>query len=156
MPEGARGQVLLNVAGSQADALRGQRQTFANVVALEGTNALLRTAAGIKYVSVVNVGEGWNETLGTRPVEGRMFTRCRAAHGPQCRCCGISYELWRHELNAAPLRDLRIVVDERPLQVVGVFPRAFHSRTGGRLGSSAVQRDILGGGLRPAGWTNHD
>src|SRR3954447_18701378 len=126
VPEGARGQVLLNVAGWQADVLREQRATFENVVALEGTNALLRTAAGTKYVSVVNVGEGWKETLGTRPIEGRMFRDAEQQTGRNAGVAVISYELWRHELNAAPLHDLRIVVDERPLQVVGVFPRAFH------------------------------
>jgi putative ABC transport system permease protein len=119
------GTTRFNMPGAEADLLRGTDGTFAGVVALQGRDGLLRTDAGAERISVVGVSQGWMETLAVAPDRGRLFSAAEYGAGSGSGVAVISHRLWRNRFHGAPPRDMQLSIDDRPYEVVGVFPRGF-------------------------------
>jgi putative ABC transport system permease protein len=102
---------------------RGAGDVFADIVAMSGQNMALAGADGAERVSVVLQTEGYDATLGVRPVAGRSLTADELRRGVDAGVALISHAIWETRFggsNAALGSSVRL--DDRTFTIVGVMP----------------------------------
>ncbi|NIW35424.1 MAG: FtsX-like permease family protein [Gemmatimonadetes bacterium] len=107
-------------------AVQQHGRFFDRIVAQRFTSFALTTEAGPERVVGIAVSQGWNETLGVRPIIGRPFTPEEEAAGEDAGVVLISHGAWQRRFGGSPdvLGEV-ILLDGRPHSVVGVMPPGF-------------------------------
>jgi putative ABC transport system permease protein len=109
------------------EALHGLDRGFENVAAARSATAAVGRGAELVEVSIVAASGEFFATLGVRPQLGRLFgpEDDRLPGGDDVVVLGDSY--WRRSFGAdRSVVGRELVVDGRPLTVIGVTPRGFH------------------------------
>ncbi|HVT73711.1 MAG TPA: ABC transporter permease [Lacunisphaera sp.] len=104
---------------------RQASQSFTGLVAYDGMQVLVRDGlAEAQQVEATMVDPGMWDVLGVQPVLGRRFTADEADH--RAGVAVLSYDSWQSRFGGNPgIIGRRLVVDGRPVEVVGVMPRGF-------------------------------
>jgi len=105
--------------------LRANSRTLAGVAALDMRGAQVDDGVQNRLVSAAVVSENFFEVLEASPALGRTFTE-KEFQNSQVPSVVLSYPFWRRQFNgdtAIPGRT--IIVDNRPVTVLGVLPRGF-------------------------------
>jgi predicted permease len=106
-------------------AWRRANTVFTDVAATENGRVTLSGEGEPEELAGRKVtGNIWS-VLGVRPLLGRVFTEDEDARGLPLAV--ISYGLWQRRFGGAPdVLGRKIALDGRPVEVVGVMPRAFY------------------------------
>ncbi len=114
-------------------AWRNENHTFADLVAFNDEGYTLTGAGEPEQIAAASVSHDFLSALGVPLNFGRDFTEQDDRPGA-ARVALISDALWRRHWNASPTVLSRgMVLDDTPVQIVGVLPRGF----------------VFPGGLRP-------
>ncbi len=106
-------------------AWRNENHTFAGLVAWNDEEYTLTRAGEPERISAASVSSDFLRVLGVRPNFGRDLRKTDDRPGG-ARVALISDALWRRHWNASPLVFSRgAVLDDVPVQIVGVLPRGF-------------------------------
>jgi putative ABC transport system permease protein len=110
---------------------RQAAHSFENLAALEGSGAeitgeyILRTSRGPMFVASGGVSYNFFDTLGIRPLLGRLFRPADEDADPS-RTVVISQKLWEKRFGSDPrILGKMISLDSIPLEIVGVLPASF-------------------------------
>ncbi|HVZ64508.1 MAG TPA: ABC transporter permease [Lacunisphaera sp.] len=104
---------------------RRESHAFSGLVAYDGTQVLIRDGqAEAQQVEVTMIDPGMWDVLGVEPVLGRRFTANEAEHRDGVAV--LSYNSWQNRFGGDPgIIGRRLVMDGRPIEVVGIMPRGF-------------------------------
>ena len=128
-PDGHR----MSLSDRNFDDLRDQNRTFANLAAY--TSVLSPVSGGREPVraNVTEVTRGFFDTLGIKPVRGRVFApEEQRLHGTPAAV--VSFGYWQRYLGGEPdLSKFHLRVEEELYSVVGVMPQGFDFPPGSAL-----------------------
>lgn len=104
-----------------------QNAALAGAAGLRSSSAsLIVPGASARHISIGEIGEGWSDVTGIRPLMGRTFTLEEERLGAGAPVAVISYELWQtHFGGRADVLGQPLVFDAGSRTVVGVLPRGF-------------------------------
>jgi putative ABC transport system permease protein len=113
-----------NMSSAAILAVRdGLRDVFEDVVAMSGQNMTLAGADAGERVSVVLQTDGFDATLGVRPVAGRPLTDDESRRGLDAGVALVSHAMWETRFGRSPAAlGARIRLDDRTMTIVGVMP----------------------------------
>jgi predicted permease len=115
--------------------IRANQQAFSDIVAWNSGYTTLRLGqgAGTRLVSVLAVTGEFFTTLGISPAAGRSLRSDDDFRGCPAPGVVLSYPFWQSEFGGSPSAiGARLLVQGRPLPVIGVAPAGF---TGPEVGS---------------------
>jgi len=119
-------------APNYSDFARDSRRLASLAAATPGTG-LLTLRDGAVQVPVLRVTGNFFQTLGVRPIHGRLLTP-DDDRPEQPLAVVLSHELWRDRFGGDPgVVGSAVSVDGQPRRVVGVLPPAFRVPHGGSL-----------------------
>jgi putative ABC transport system permease protein len=102
---------------------RGAADVFADIVAMSGQNMALAGVDAAERVSVVLQTEGFDATLGVRPVAGRSLTGDELRRGIDAGTALISHAMWETRFGGSNAAlGSRVRLDDRSFTIVGVMP----------------------------------
>src|SRR4051812_18901571 len=102
---------------------RGAGDVFADIVAMSGQNMALAGADAAERVSVVLQTEGFDATLGVRPVAGRSLTADELRRGVDAGVALISHAMWETRFGGSSAAlGSSVRLDDRWFTIVGVMP----------------------------------
>ena len=105
--------------------VRARQTSFEGFAAWRGLTANLTGVERPRRLNVRHMTWDLLSTLGVRPLLGRDFTPSDDQRGAE-RAAIVSYAFWQRELGgAAESIGRQIMLDEMPVTVIGVLPRAF-------------------------------
>jgi putative ABC transport system permease protein len=108
-------------------AVKERARFFDRIVAQRHTSYTLATDAGPERVVGIAISEGWGETLGIRPVLGRLFQPEEEAAGEDAGVLLLSHGSWQRRFGGSPSVIGEVLeLDGRPHAVVGVMPPGFN------------------------------
>jgi len=113
-----------NMSSAAILAVRGGAgDVFEDIVAMSGQNMTLAGADGGERVSVVLQTDGFDDTLGVRPIAGRGLTAEESRRGIDAGVALVSHATWetRFGRSAAAIGS-RVRLDDRAFTIVGVMP----------------------------------
>ena len=100
---------------------------FDRFVAQRHTGYALSTDAGPERVVGIAVSEGWGETLGVRPMLGRLFLPEEEALGEDAGVALLSHGSWQRRFGGSPsVIGQTLQLNGQPHTVVGVMPPGFN------------------------------
>ncbi len=103
---------------------RERNQSFQHVGAYTTGAVNVGTDASPQRVTSALVSDGFIETFGVAPVQGRTFTADETV--PNAPLVGIlSYELWQTAFGGHPVVGTQVQIDGVPRTIVGVMPPGF-------------------------------
>lgn len=105
---------------------RSRSRSFEGMAAYDGWSAILTRADGeARRVSAMMVSANLFKVLGVQPAFGRAFTQSEADRRQGLAV--LSHQGWRQHYGADPnILGRSIVLDGRPVQIVGVTPPGFY------------------------------
>jgi putative ABC transport system permease protein len=107
-------------------AVREQNHVFDDMVALAGENMTLVTEGMPERVSVILQSQGWESTIGVRPVIGRSFTPQEEKRGIGSGVALMSYGLWQRRFGGLPsILNTSVNLDGQSYRIIGIFPQGF-------------------------------
>ena len=108
-------------------AVKERARFFDRIVAQRHTSYTLATDAGPERVVGIAISEGWGETLGIRPVLGRLFLPEEEAAGEDAGVLLLSHGAWQRRFGGSPsVIGEELELDGRHHTVVGVMPPGFN------------------------------
>jgi putative ABC transport system permease protein len=118
------------VTGEELAAIRGRPDVFESVAVINESPGNLTSRDEMEAVSAASPSDNFFETLGMRPMLGRMVSRQDV--GPEwVTAVDISYELWqRHWHGDAGIVGKPIEINNIPMSIAGVLPRGFKLHLG--------------------------
>jgi predicted permease len=103
---------------------RERNQSFQRVGAYSTGAVNVGTDASPQRVTSAIVSDGFFETFGIAPIQGRTFTADETV--PNSPLVGIlSYEIWQTAFGGHPVVGTQVQIDGVPRTIVGVMPPAF-------------------------------
>lgn len=111
--------------GVEFDFLQERTRAFSRLAAYSADGASFRGEAGTSVILNGVASAEFFDVLGARPLMGRTFRAGEDRPGAE-PVAVLSYGMWQQELGADPaVIGRRIVLDGRPVTVIGVMPRGF-------------------------------
>ncbi len=115
-----------NVSGHEFPVWEERAHAFARMGAITYGAATLTGAGDPKALVGVRVTSGFFDVMGVRPIVGRTFVPQEDVPG-RGQVAVLSDGLWRERFGGDPgVIGRKILLDERPYEVVGVMPDAFN------------------------------
>jgi predicted permease len=112
---------------------QAQSQSFEQVAAMHRVNFTMTESGGAERLPAMVVTPNFFATLGVQPILGRAFLTSDGAFGAQ-RVALLAYGFWQSRFGgASDVTGQSIVLDGRPVSIVGVLPANFQY---------AYQRDV--------------
>lgn len=107
-------------------AVREQNHVFADMVALAGQSMTLVGQGVPERASVILQSQGWESTIGVRPVLGRSFTPQEEKQGIGSAVALMSYGLWQRRFGgASSILDTSVNLDGRSYRIIGIDQQGF-------------------------------
>ncbi|MBV9498124.1 MAG: ABC transporter permease [Acidobacteriaceae bacterium] len=143
--------------------LQNRQQAFSGLFAWAADQVNIGQGAGMHRVKAMWVSGDFFRVLGIRPWRGRPILPADEGPCPQSAAV-VSYAYWQSAMGGAPIDHTTLLVDESPVQVIGVAPPDFDGLSiGDRFDMifplcrpKELRRDVFDiavmGRLRP-GWT---
>lgn len=115
------------------DLIRTKSQTFASVAAFRSAPSTFGSAEGSERVAAVRATPGLFETLGTRPILGRLPNEQDALTGAPPIVL-VSHAFWTSRLGGSPgVIGRRIALNGVDHEVIGIMPTGFSFPRGSEL-----------------------
>ncbi len=107
--------------------LRDHTRTLSDVAAVRWTDISYGVGRHARRLDAIFASGRYFALLRTRPAFGRFFGEADDTPGSPGNVAVISYPLWRGAFNGdSSVLGRTLVLDGRPVQVIGVAPRGFH------------------------------
>lgn len=113
--------------------LRDQQQAFSSIAAWGNDRLNLRQGGEARYANAMYVTGTLFDTLGVRPVLGRLIST--VDDRPNCASSGVvlSNSFWKHEFGSSrSVLGRKITLEGHPFEIIGVTPPSFFGLEVGR------------------------
>jgi len=115
------------------EQLRDRQQAFSGVAAWSLGRLNLREGGEAQYADVLWVSGGFFETLGVRPILGRLISAVDDVRGCASRGAVISYSFWQVRFGGdTSVLGRKLILEGHPLEIIGVSPASFFGVEVGR------------------------
>jgi predicted permease len=115
------------------EQLRERQQAFSGVAAWGLDRLNLREGGEAQYADVLWVSGGFFETLGVRPLLGRLISAADDAPGCASPGAVISYSFWQAQFGGdTSVLGRKVTLEGHPLEIIGVTPASFFGVEVGR------------------------
>src|SRR5215213_3250802 len=133
----AQGLHRQQVSATDIADVRGRNHVFAEISTYTDFRPVLTGAGEPERVFGAQVGDGFFDVMGTKPLLGRVFTPDEQVDGKDFVAV-LSYALWQKRFAGDPdIVGKSIMLSARPYTVVGVMPADFRSLPRGLLPAPA-------------------
>jgi predicted permease len=128
--------------------IRDRQQAFSDIFAWSVTERFVGRGSEMRHFHGLWVSGDFFRALGIPPFRGRLLSP--ADEGPCPMTYGVaSYSYWRRELGARdPREGIRLIVDNFPVQIIGVTPPEFFGMVVGDSFDIALPFCVPPGGLQ--------
>ena len=118
------------VTGEEIAAIRTRPDLFEAIAVVNESPGNITGPGEMEAISAASPSDNFLETLGMRPLLGRMVSR--ADIGPKwATAIDISYELWQRRWKGDPqIIGMPVEINNIPMTVAGVLPRGFKMHLG--------------------------
>jgi putative ABC transport system permease protein len=107
------------------EKLREDHPGFSEIAAWRDTNFSRDSGGDARFAKGLWVSGDFFRALGVRPIQGRVFTA--QDDRPGCGLPGavISYGFWQQEYGGGPALGRKLMLNDKPVEVIGVTPASF-------------------------------
>jgi putative ABC transport system permease protein len=120
------------------EKLREDHQGFSGIAAWRDTQFSRDSGGDARFVNGLWVSGDFFHVLGVRPIEGRVFTAEDDRRGCGLPGAVISYGFWQQEFGGGPALGRKLMLNDKPVEVIGITPPSFFGVAVGRSFDVAV------------------
>jgi putative ABC transport system permease protein len=120
------------------EKLREDHQGFSEIAAWRDTGFSRDSGGDARFAKGLWVSGNFFRVLGVRPIQGRVFTAEDDRHGCGLPGAVISYGFWQQEYGGGPALGRKLMLNDKPVEVIGVTPASFFGVDVGRSFDVAV------------------
>ena len=118
--------------------LRDDHPGFSHIAAWRDTTFSRDSGGDARFANGLWVSGDFFRTLGVRPIQGRVFTAEDDRRGCGLPGAVISYGFWQQEYGGGPALGRKLMLNDKPVEVIGVTPASFFGVAVGRSFDVAV------------------
>jgi putative ABC transport system permease protein len=107
------------------EKLREDHQGFAGIAAWANTGFSRDSGGDARFARGLWVSGDFFRVLGVRPIQGRVFTAEDDRLGCGLPGAVISYSFWQQEYGGGPALGRKLMLNDKPVEVIGVTPASF-------------------------------
>jgi putative ABC transport system permease protein len=120
------------------EKLREDHQGFSEIAAWADTGFSRDSGGDARFVNGLWVSGDFFRVLGVRAIQGRVFTAEDDRRGCGLPGAVISYGFWQQEYGGGPALGRKLMLNDKPVEVIGVTPASFFGVDVGRTFDVAV------------------
>ena len=120
------------------EKLREDHQGFSEIAAWANTGFSRDSGGDARFANGLWVSGDFFRVLGVRPIQGRVFTAEDDRRGCGLPGAVISYGFWQQEYGGGPALGRKLMLNDKPVEVIGVTPASFFGVDVGRSFDVAV------------------
>jgi len=120
------------------EKLREDHQGFSEIAAWADTGFRRDSGGDARFANGLWVSGDFFRVLGVRPIQGRVFTAEDDRRGCGLPGAVISYSFWQQEYGGGPALGRKLMLNDMPVEVIGVTPASFFGVDVGRSFDVAV------------------
>src|SRR5580692_5534685 len=114
------------------EKLREDHQGFSEIAAWTNTGFSRDSGGDARFANGLWVSGDFFRVLGVRPIQGRVFTAEDDRRGCGLPGAVISYGFWQQEYGGGPVLGRKLMLNDKPVEVIGVTPASFFGVDVGR------------------------
>jgi predicted permease len=114
------------------EKLREDHQGFSAIAAWRDTGFSRDSGGDARFAKGLWVSGDFFRVLGVSPIQGRLFTAEDDHRGCGLPGAVISYSFWQQEYGGGPVLGRKLVLNDKPVEVIGVTPASFFGVAVGR------------------------
>jgi putative ABC transport system permease protein len=107
------------------EKLREDHQGFSEIAAWRDTGFSRDSGGDARFANGLWVSGDFFRVLGVRPIQGRVFTAEDDRRGCGLPGAVISYGFWQQEYGGGPALGRKLMLNDKPVEVIGVTPASF-------------------------------
>src|SRR5580704_16787741 len=107
------------------EKLREDHQGFSEIAAWTDTGFSRDSGGDARFANGLWVSGNFFRVLGVRPIQGRVFTAEDDRRGCGLPGAVISYGFWQQEYGGGPALGRKLMLNDKPVEVIGVTPASF-------------------------------
>jgi putative ABC transport system permease protein len=107
------------------EKLREDHQGFSEIAAWRDTGFSRDSGGDARFANGLWVSGDFFRVLGVKPIQGRVFTAEDDRRGCGLPGAVISYGFWQQEYGGGPALGRKLVLNDKPVEVIGVTPASF-------------------------------
>jgi predicted permease len=107
------------------EKLREDHQGFSEIAAWTDTGFSRDSGGDARFANGLWVSGDFFRVLGVRPIQGRVFTAEDDRRGCGLPGAVISYGFWQQEYGGGPALGRKLMLNDKPVEVIGVTPASF-------------------------------
>ncbi len=120
------------------EKLREEHAGFSQIAAWSDTGFSRDSGGDARFAKGLWVSGGFFPLLGVRPIQGRLFTMQDDRNGCGLPGAVISYGFWQQEYGGGSVLGRKLMLNDKPVEVIGVTPANFFGVEVGRNFDVAV------------------
>jgi putative ABC transport system permease protein len=120
------------------EKLREDHQGFSAIAAWRDTDFSRDSGGDARFVKGLWVSSDFFRVLGVRPIQGRVFAAEDDRRGCGLPGAVISYGFWQQEFGGGPALGRKLMLNDKPVEVIGITPASFFGVDVGRSFDVAV------------------
>ena len=114
------------------EKLREDHQGFSAIAAWRDTGFSRDSGGDARFAKGLWVSGDFFRVLGVSPIQGRLFTAEDDHRGCGLPGAVISYSFWQQEYGGGPALGRKLMLNDKPVEVIGVTPASFFGVAVGR------------------------
>jgi putative ABC transport system permease protein len=107
------------------EKLREDHQGFSAIAAWRDTGFSRDSGGDARFAKGLWVSGDFFRALGVKPIQGRVFTAEDDRRGCGLPGAVISYGFWQQEYGGGPALGRKLMLNDKPVEVIGVTPASF-------------------------------
>ena len=107
------------------EKLREDHQGFSEIAAWSDTGFSRDSGGDARFANGLWVSGNFFRVLGVRPIQGRVFTAEDDRRGCGLPGAVISYGFWQQEYGGGPALGRKLMLNDKPVEVIGITPANF-------------------------------
>ncbi len=107
------------------EKLRDDHQGFSGIAAWRDTEFSRDSGGEARFLNGLWVSGDFFRVLGVRPIQGRVFTVEDDRRGCGLPGAVISYGFWQQEFGGGPALGRKLMLNDKPVEVIGITPASF-------------------------------